>query len=33
MTMILVGLGLALAPLTGWLLGVWLADLTYNEAL
>jgi hypothetical protein len=33
MTMLLVALGLALAPLTGWWLGAWLADLTYEEAL
>ena len=33
MTMILVALGVVLAPLTGWLLGAWLADLTYNEAV
>lgn len=32
MTMILVTLGLILAPPAGWLLGAWLADLTYAKA-
>ena len=30
MTMLLVALGLGLAPLAGWWLGAWLADLTYD---
>jgi hypothetical protein len=30
MTLTLVVVGLVLAPPTGWLLGAWLADLTYE---
>jgi hypothetical protein len=30
MTLTLIFLGLVLAPPTGWLLGAWLADLTYE---
>ena len=30
MTLTLVIVGLVLAPPTGWLLGAWLADLTYK---
>jgi hypothetical protein len=30
MTLTLIVLGLVLAPPTGWLLGAWLADLTYE---
>jgi hypothetical protein len=29
---ILVVVGLVLAPLTGWLLGAWLAELTYETS-
>ena len=32
MTTILIVVGLVLAPPTGWLLGAWLADLTYAKA-
>jgi uncharacterized protein YneF (UPF0154 family) len=32
MTVILVVVGLVLAPLTGWLLGAWLAELTYETS-
>jgi len=30
MTLTLLVVGLVLAPPTGWLLGAWLADLTYE---